>query len=173
MPFNPNYPQNGDPLDGDGMRAQLNALNDGLTAIPKGDKGDPGEKGDKGDKGDGGDKGDKGDPGNDGTPGTQGPPFANAFVDGVNTLNPDDPATVAVSFDGNVHFTFGIPRGHDGTQGLPGEVTNQQMTDALANAVNGTSNNTNAVDLIPDTHSDPVVQALIDKVNEFITAARR
>ena len=44
-----------------------------------------------------------------------------AVVDGVTTLNPGDPATVGVSFDGtNVRFTFDIPRGNDGSQGQQG-----------------------------------------------------
>jgi hypothetical protein len=42
---------------------------------------------------------------------SQGPPFAQAVVDGVNTLEPWESASVDVTFDGsNVHFTFGIPR---------------------------------------------------------------
>ncbi len=53
--------------------------------------------------------------------GPGGPPFAQAVVDSVTTLNPGDSATVGVSFDGtNVRFTFGIPRGNDGSQGQPG-----------------------------------------------------
>ena len=115
MPFDANLPQPNTPADADVMRAQLNGLHDAITTIPKGDKGDPG---DKGDKGDGGDKGDQGDPG------PTGPPFASAVVDGVTTLDPGTNATVATSFDGaNVHFTFAIPRGDTGAQGVPGEVT--------------------------------------------------
>ncbi len=57
-----------------------------------------------------------------GIPGQQGPPFANAIIDAVNTLNPGESATVSVSFDGsNVRFNFGIPRGTDGGQGQQGE----------------------------------------------------
>jgi hypothetical protein len=53
--------------------------------------------------------------------GQQGPPFAQAVVDSVNTLNPGDPAAVGVSFDGsNVRFSFNIPRGNDGSQGQQG-----------------------------------------------------
>jgi len=49
------------------------------------------------------------------------PLFGNAVVDSVTRLNPGDSATVGVSFDGtNVRFTFGIPRGNDGSQGQPG-----------------------------------------------------
>ena len=39
-------------------------------------------------------------------------------MDSVSTLNPGDSATVSTGFDGsNVHFTFGIPREADGTNG--------------------------------------------------------
>ena len=62
--------------------------------------------------------------GQEGLPGLVGPadpPFSTAVVDSVTTLNPGDSATVGVSFDGtNVRFTFGIPRGNDGSQGQPG-----------------------------------------------------
>jgi len=45
------------------------------------------------------------------------------------------------SFDGsnNVHFTFCIPRGYDGSQGFPSEVTNSQLNSAISSK----SNNTN------------------------------
>lgn len=44
-----------------------------------------------------------------------------AQVDGVNTLNPGDPANATVSVVGNtLHLTFDIPRGNDGTQGAQG-----------------------------------------------------
>ena len=44
-----------------------------------------------------------------------------------------------------MHFTFGIPIGADGAQGVPGEVTNAQLATAISMAVGGTSSNTNAV----------------------------
>ena len=44
-----------------------------------------------------------------------------AQVDGVNTVNPGDPATVDLSVIGStLHFTFGIPRGSDGSNGADG-----------------------------------------------------
>ncbi len=93
-------------------------------------------------------RGGVGAPGQDGIPGQQGPPFANAIIDAVNTLNPGESASVSVNYDGsNVRFNFGIPRGNDGGQGQqgepgqPGEVTNA----TLANAISGTSSNTNGV----------------------------
>ena len=91
MPFDPTKPAFGSPDSSAEMRGQLNALNDKIDAIPAG------------------------------PPGPQGPPFASAVVDGVSTLNPGDNATVSTSFDGNnVRFTFGIPRGADGTNGTNG-----------------------------------------------------
>ena len=128
----------------------------------------------------------QGNDGPQGGPGPQGPPFANAVVDGVTTLNPGDPATVQTSFDGNnVRFQFGIPRGHDGSngsngtngidgpQGPPGEVTLMQLT----SAINGTSSNSNAVNTLVMTVSDPPtvgeVQAIASKLDELILALRR
>jgi hypothetical protein len=83
-----------------------------------------------------------------------GPPGASveaAVIDGVTTLDPSQPASVTASFDGtSVRFAFGIPRGQQGNdggpgltgpQGLPGEVSLAQLTDAIAN----TSSNSNAV----------------------------
>ncbi len=99
-------------------------------------------------------RGGVGAPGQDGIPGQQGLPFAQAVIDAVNTLDAGQAATVSVNFDGsNVRFTFGIPRGFDGgqggqgeqgIQGPPGEVTNA----ALANAISGTSSNTNGVNTL-------------------------
>ncbi|MEQ1747880.1 MAG: collagen-like protein, partial [Prosthecobacter sp.] len=73
--------------------------------IPRGDEGVQGQNG-----ADGGD-GPQGEPGSQGEPGAQGPPFAQAVVDGVPTLNPGDPATVTVSFDGvNCAFQLRHPQ---------------------------------------------------------------
>jgi hypothetical protein len=139
--FDPNLPQAGTEIDAVQMRAQLNGLKalidaivtltaaqvDGVGTllpsepatvglsvisntlhftfgIPRGDEGVSGQNG------------------SDGAQGSQGPPFAQAVVDAVTTLNPSDPATVNVSFDGtNVHFLFGIPRGDTGANGNPGQ----------------------------------------------------
>ena len=131
-------------------------------------------------RGNDGSSGSNGNDGMQGPPGPQGPPFANAVVDGVTTLNPGDPATVQTSFDGsNVHFQFGIPRGPNGNdggsgpQGPPGEVTSMQLN----SAINGTSNNSNAVNTLVMTVSDPPtvgeVQAIASKLDELILALRR
>jgi hypothetical protein len=108
--------------------------------IPQGQMGDPGPTGGNG---------------NDGAPGQ---PFAQAVVDNVNTVSPRQDATVDVSFDGtNVHFSFGIPCGNDGSQGKdgaqgpPGEVT----LDQLANVINGSSANSNSVGTLGLGVNDP------------------
>ena len=117
-----------------------------------------------------------------GVAGLQGPPFANAVIDSVTTLNPGEPASVWVSFDGsNVHFTFNIPRGAQGEQGIqgpPGEVTNAALHSAIATAIAGTANNTNAVatldtPFINDPASLADLELMRAKINEVILAARR
>ncbi|MFN0077397.1 MAG: hypothetical protein ACKVY0_13075 [Prosthecobacter sp.] len=121
--------------------------------------------------------GNDGGTGAQGEPGPQGPPFTNFVVDGVSTLNPGDPATVNVSFDGsNVRLSFGIPRGQEGQagqQGAPGEVTNAQLT----TAINGTSNLSNMVSTLGMTVSDPPTQGemqqIVNKLDELILALRR
>ena len=134
--------------------------------------------------------------------GPPGPPFADAVMDGVTTLNPGDSATVSVFFDGtHVRFTFGIPRGNPGADGISGTNGNDgapgpQGTDgmpgaqgppgmngevsnaALASAIAGTSANTNAVATLdtpfandPPTLAD--IEVMRAKINELILAQRR
>ena len=129
--------------------------------------------------------GNNGSDGSQGPQGAQGPPFAQAIVDGVATLDPSQPATVQTSFDGNnVRFTFGIPRGSDGSQGQqgnngndgaqgpqgpPGEISQAQ----LDNAISGTIANTNSVSTLDTGFADPDMEALRQKVNEMILNGRR
>ncbi|MBI5686082.1 MAG: hypothetical protein HZC54_13500 [Verrucomicrobia bacterium] len=57
-----------------------------------------------------------------------------------------------------------------GPQGIPGEVTAQQLTDAIAT----TSANTNAVQLLDTSGiTDPVQLMLANKINEMLNAQRR
>ncbi len=130
-------------------------------------------RGSDGGQGPAGNDGGQGPPGNDGA---QGPPFAQAVVDGVTTLDPGNPATVGVSFDGsNVRFTFGIPRGNDGSngsdgsQGPPGEISQAQ----LDSAISGTSANTNGVSTLDSAFADPDMEAIRQKLNEMILNGRR
>ena len=154
MPFDPTKPAAGTPITSAEIRAQLNALNDKIDAIPAGP---PGPQGDPG------------------AEGPQGPPFADAVVDAVNTLEPGEPASVDVSFDGtNVHFTIAIPRGADGA---PGEVSAEQLDTAVADVTANSSSNANGIDLLGLTVSDPPTQAemqtIADKLDELIGALRR
>ena len=141
MPFDPNLPQEGTLIDAVQMRAQLNGLHDEITIIPvgpQGPQGDPGPQGAQGDLG------------------PQGPPFANAVVDGVTTLDPGQNATVSTSFDGsNVHFDFGIPRGDEGLPGPPGEVTQAALDAAIAT----TAQNPSGIAPFTGSFSDPPTQA--------------
>src|SRR5688500_11838248 len=103
MPYDPAFPPANALLVSAQFRDQFTGLHSLITSIPVGPQGPQGI------------------PGNDGLTGPQGPPFANALVDGVTTLNPGESATVSVSFDGtDVHFSYGIPRGADGATGADG-----------------------------------------------------
>ncbi|MFN0077922.1 MAG: hypothetical protein ACKVY0_15810 [Prosthecobacter sp.] len=126
-------------------------------------------------------RGNDGTNGSNGSDGGQGPPFTNFVVDGVNMLNPSDPASVQTMFDGSaVRLIFNLPRGFTGNdggtgaQGLPGEVTNAQLSSAIA----GTSNNSNAVGTLDTAFTnDPPTLADLElmraKINELINALRR
>ena len=118
-----------------------------------------------------------GPPGAAGADGAPGPPFASAIVDSVTTVDPGQPASVSVSFDGtNVHFSFALPRGNDGStgpQGPPGDVSQPQL-DA---AISGTSANSNHVGPLGQSadslYNQQQMQDLINKVDELINALRR
>ncbi len=111
-------------------------------------------------------RGGVGAPGQDGITGQQGPPFAQALVDAVNTLDPGQAATVSVNFDGsNVRFTFGIPRGNDGGQGGQGE-------QGIQGPPGTNAPNSNAVSTLDTPFADPDVEALKQRMNELILALR-
>jgi len=206
MSFDPNLPQEGTPLDAVQMRSQLNGLKaiidailtltaaqvDGVNTVEPGTPANASvsvtgntlhftfdiPRGNDGSQGQPGTNGSDGGPGADGP---QGPPFANAIVDAVNTLNPGEPATVSVSFDGsNVRFTIGIPRGNDGATGAtgqPGEVSQTDLNNAQLNTLSQTSNNTNNVSTLGQTadsnYNQQQMQDVLNKLDEFLNAARR
>jgi hypothetical protein len=98
-----------------------------------------------------------------------------AQVDGVNTLPPGNPASVSLSVIGNtLHFTFDIPQGEVGPMG---EVTTNDMNTAISNAISGTSNNTNGVSTLGQgadfNYNQSQMQDVLNKLDEFINAARR
>lgn len=151
MSFDPSQPANHSPLVSKVIRDQFIALFQLIQSIPAGPQGPEGP---------------------------QGPPFAQAVIDAVTTLASTENATVSVSFDGtNVRFTFGIPRGADGLQGPPGEVSIGQMDAAIATAISGTSPNTNIISTLDTVPSDPPsfsdYEALRAKVNELVLNGKR
>ncbi len=94
-----------------------------------------------------------------------------AQVDGVNTLPPGNPASVSLSVTGNtLHFAFDIPQGDIGPMG---EVSQAQ----LDNAISGTSNNTNSVSTLGQSadfnYNQSQMQDVLNKLDEFLNAARR
>ena len=108
-------------------------------------------------------------------------------MDGVNTLNPGDPATVSVSFDGsNVHFTFGIPRGEqgvvgpeggpgpqgnpgpEGPQGPPGPVSVAQLDAAITTTATAPS----AIAPYAGSFSDPPTQAEMHAFAGYVESLR-
>jgi hypothetical protein len=102
-------------------------------------------------------------------------------VDGVNTLPPGDPASVSLNVVANtLHFTFGIPQGHDGQQGpqgLPGEVSQTDLNNAEQNMLMQSSANSNGVGNL-SMNADPAydqnqMQAVMVKLDELINALRR
>ncbi len=197
MPYDPQWPQNGQNIDADRFRGQFSSLKDlidaltsinaaqidGVTTVNPGDPasvsvavvgstlgfsfGLP--------RGDVGLQGNPGGDGNPGPVGPQGPPFANAVVDAVNTLPAGSPATVSLTFDGTlIHFVFNLPTGPEGAQGGPGEVTSSE----LAMSISGTSSNSNAVATMDTAFvNDPPTLADMETMraahNELVLALRR
>jgi hypothetical protein len=183
--FSFDIPQGQEGLVGPAGPPFANAVVDGVSTLNPGDPATVGVSYDGSNvrftfgipRGNDGSQGQQGNNGSDGQQGPQGPPFAQAVVDGVTTLNPGDPATVQTNFDGsNVRFTFGIPRGNDGmngAQGPPGEVSLTDLNNGLLNTLNQSSNVSNGVSTITNSYTDPEAEELRQKVNELIAALRR
>jgi hypothetical protein len=151
MAFNPNLPLDNSLIVAKQLRDQFNGLDARIDSIPAGPPGPEGPVGPQGE------------------PGPPGPPFAQAAVDGVNTLAPGSPANVTVSFDGSeVHFTFDIPQGETGEPGPPGEVTEAQ----LASAIGGTAPNLNGFAPYSGGFSDPPTQGEMEAFAGYVEAMR-
>ncbi|MBE2283893.1 MAG: collagen-like protein [Prosthecobacter sp.] len=153
---------------GDPALAQVSVVDHTLHftfALPRGQNGAEGPPGQNGSDGAAGPEG------------PQGPPFAQAIVDDVTTLDPGEPASASVSFDGSyVRFTFSIPRGNDGNNGAdgsPGEVSQSTLDAAMA----ATALNPAGVSPLSLTFSDPPTATELsqvqDKFNELLTALQR
>jgi len=168
--FDPNHPQNGDEIEADLLRNNFNALNEKIDAIPSGPAGPEGRHvvnvRDNGDgravveMSDGSSYGpfwvSSGPPGSNGSNGADGRSITQVRDNGDGTLSVD-------MSDGSTYGPFAMPAG---PQGPPGEVSAQQLSDAIA----GTSANTNAVEWLA---ADADLPTVVAKINELLTALRR
>jgi hypothetical protein len=158
MPFDPAQPANNSALSSQVMRGQLTSLKALIDAGipgppgPQGNEGPAGAQGVPGSDGATGPQGPQGDPGPTGATGPQGPQG-----DPGGPVGPQGPP--------GTNGSDGAP----GPQGPPGEVTNAD----LSNAISGTSNNTNGVATLDTPFADPDAEALRQKLNELLLAARR
>lgn len=140
MAFDPNWPPTNADLESAPFRAQFNALNDKIDGTLVGPAGPQGPQGEAGPQGPAGSQGEAGPPGAQGSQGDAGP------------MGPQG------------------PQGDQGPQGVPGEVTTADLNAALANAISGTSPNTNGIaTLDPSATLDEVIA----KLNEVILNGRR
>jgi hypothetical protein len=103
------------------------------------------------------------------------PTISSAQVDGVTTLPAGDPAAVDASVtSGVLHLTFGIPEGQSGP---PGEVTQEELDNAIIGALSQTSNNSNGVASLSEaadsSYNMNQMQTVMAKLDELINALRR
>ncbi len=193
MPYDPQWPQNGQNIDADRFRDQFSGVIDlinagssitgvvvdSVTTLPAGSQatvnlnlvgtvlhfsfGLP--------------EGTQGMQGQTGPDGPVGPPFASVVVDAVNTLPAGSAAAVEVTFDGtSARFTFGIPQGSEGATGPtgpPGEVMQVDLDNAITDALTQASNNSNAVNTLDSPFADPDAEALRLAYNDLVLALRR
>lgn len=101
--------------------------------------------------------------------------ITSAQVDGVNTVPPGNPANVSLSVIGNtLHFTFDLPQGEVGPTG---EVSFNDLSNAISSAVSGTSNNTNNVGTLNQSadsnYNQQQMQDVLNKLDELINVLRR
>jgi hypothetical protein len=144
MPFDPQWPQNGQVVDADRFRDQFTGLKDLIDAIPAGPPGPEGPTGPQGAEGAMGPQGPAGPQGPQGDPG--GPP------------GPEGPIG---------------PQGPTGPQGPPGEVTQTDLNNGLLNNLSQCSNISNGVGTLDNPFADPEAEELRGKLNELINALRR
>ena len=159
MPFDPTYPPTNALIESAPLRGQFNGLKDLIDALPTGAG------------------------------------ITGAVVESVSTLPPGNPATATVSLvGGELRFTFALPegagglpgspgsngsdgqqgpQGPQGPQGVPGEVTQTDLNNAMINTLSQTSANSNTIDVLPNSFSDPDAEALRLRMNELILALRR
>jgi hypothetical protein len=164
MPFDPTKPVNGSLIVAAELRGQFTGLKDLIDAIPPGQIGPAGPAG------------------HDGVDGAQGP----AGADGRSIVNVYDDGSgraIVQMSDGSTYGPFTIASGPPGADGPPGpqgpmgEATMGDITNAVNNAIAGTSNNSNSVSILDMTISDPPtqteVQNIASRLDQLILALRR
>jgi hypothetical protein len=97
---------------------------------------------------------------------------ANWVEGSIVALGPTE-VTLSVDATGGAGSFTGWNLSLAGAQGAPGEVTNAAMASAIATAIAGTSNTTNAVATLDTAFADPDSEALRQKINELVLALRR
>lgn len=94
--------------------------------------------------------------------------FNNLGIFSLSNLKSSRPCSFLTTFSpSNSKLPSSIPC----LKGPPGEVSNQQVTDAINNVIANTSANTNAVQLLAPPNAD--LPTVIEKLNELIQAQRR
>jgi hypothetical protein len=172
MPYDPTKPVNGTVVDADFLRAQFNALNAKIDAVPAGP---PGQQGPPGQDGKDGVDGQPGTPGVDGPPG---PPGQGLVMQGdwldYQTYLPGD--VVAYNSQTYVTMTGAVGTPPDqaanwrllsitGPAGAPGEVTLLQLTTAIQAQA---SRNCDSVQMIDGSSFSAEGQAIVAKINELL-----
>jgi len=161
--FDPTLPINGSPISAAELRSQLTGLKDLIDTAVAGPPGPAGPQGEPGPDGQ---------PGPQGEPGPQGDPGA----DGVHVVNVSDNGSGQAIIEMSDSTTYGPftvasgpqgDQGSQGEQGPPGEVSAQQLSDAIA----GTANNPGDVETLDPTETD--IGTVVAKLNELINALKR
>ncbi len=109
------------------------------------------------------------------------PGVASALIGTVSTLPPGSSATADLQIvSGVLVLNLGLPQGQQGDPGAtgqPGEVTANDLNNAVTTVTNASSANSNSVGTLSqgaDASYNPAqIQALLDKVDELINALRR
>jgi hypothetical protein len=97
---------------------------------------------------------------------------ANWVEGSIVALGPTE-VTLSVDATGGAGSFTGWNLSLAGAQGVPGEVTNAAMDSAIATAIAGTANNTNAVATLDTAFADPDAETIRQAFNALVLAQRR
>jgi hypothetical protein len=97
---------------------------------------------------------------------------ANWMEGSIVSLGPTE-VTLSVDALGGAGSFTGWNLSLAGAQGAPGEVTNAALDSAIASAITGTSNNTNAIPTLDTAFADPDAEAIRQAFNALVLMLRR